>query len=145
MSLQVACGHPPGPTPPADYAPSLALSLARSGGVAIVDALARIEAATEIVTYNGNRYDLDKMAKFAQSAGVSFAFKGKHTDMCEICWSSRILGSSLENTFRTQFKTAPPSFPDTYEGNCECDVYMTYRLWVAWKDGSLRILDGQAR
>ena len=23
MSLQVACGHPPGPTPPADYAPSL--------------------------------------------------------------------------------------------------------------------------
>ena len=30
MSLQVACGHPPGPTPPADYAPSLALSLARS-------------------------------------------------------------------------------------------------------------------
>jgi len=114
-------------------------------GVAIVDALARIEAATEIVTYNGNRYDLDKMAKFAQSAGVSFAFKGKHTDMCEICWSSRILGSSLENTFRTQFKTAPPSFPDTYEGNCECDVYMTYRLWVAWKDGSLRILDGQAR
>ena len=23
MSLQVACGHPPGPTPPADYAPPL--------------------------------------------------------------------------------------------------------------------------
>ncbi len=114
-------------------------------GTAIVDALTRIETVAEIVTYNGNCYDLDNMAKFAQSAGARFTLKGKHTDLCEICWSPRIRGSSLENTFKMQFMIAPPSFPDSYEGNCERDVYMTYQLWLAWKDGSLRILDGHER
>ena len=111
-------------------------------GAAIRDALTRIEDAAEIITYTGNHYDLDKLAQFAQSAKVSFTRKGKHTDMREVCWSPRILGRSLPDTFKQQFGTSPPQFPDTYEGSCECDVYMTHRLWCAWKEGTLRILDG---
>jgi uncharacterized protein YprB with RNaseH-like and TPR domain len=111
-------------------------------GAAIVGALARIEDAAEVITYNGGRYDLEKLAKFARSIGVSFTLKGKHTDMREICWSPRILGTSLVDTFKQQFGRPPRRFPDTYEGNCECDVDMTYRLWYAWKEGTLRILDG---
>jgi hypothetical protein len=64
-----------------------------------------------------------------------------HTDMMTVCWSDRIMGRSLANTYETQFG-ACPDFPDTHEGSSERDVYMTFKLWEAWKQGKLRIIDG---
>ena len=61
--------------------------------------------------------------------------------MSSVCWSDRIRGSSLENTYKIQFG-ACPEFPDTHEGSNQRDVYMTFKLWEAWKQGTLRIIDG---
>ena len=113
-------------------------------GVRIQKAIDRIEKAKEIVTYNGNRYDIVELGKFKKEFGIAgeLTIRGRHTDMQEICWSTRILGSSLYNTYNYHFSTMP-SFPDTHEGNNRTDVYRTFKLWKLWKQKRLRILDGQ--
>jgi hypothetical protein len=42
------------------------------------------------------------------------------------------MGSSLANAYKKQFGEFP-EFPDTHEGSCEGDVYMTmtFKLWEA--------------
>jgi hypothetical protein len=113
-------------------------------GRAISSAIQRIETAEEVVTYNGRHYDLEELGKFAGlPAGEKLSLKGVHTDMRIVCWSDRIWGSSLHNTYSMHFSDDHPSFPYTYEGSNESDVYMTFKLWELWKQGRLRILDGQ--
>ena len=106
-------------------------------------AIKRIEEAREIVTYNGNHYDLAELQKFKQAlSGTDLKIRGIHTDMREVCWSVRIWGSSLNNTYSHHFSTMR-RFPDTHEGSNRADVYMTFKLWRLWKQNRLRIVDGQ--
>jgi hypothetical protein len=62
-------------------------------GDAIASAISRIEAADEVVIYNGSVHDgwsdlveLEKLS--GKPNGLSF--KGTHADMRRICWSDRI-------------------------------------------------------
>jgi hypothetical protein len=110
-------------------------------GDAILFAIHRIETADEVVTYNGNNRDLEDMGKFAGVSG-DLPLKGVHIDIRSICWSDRIWGSDLSSTYFKHFKVCR-SFPDTYEGSNERDVYMTFKLWELWKQGNIKILDGQ--
>lgn len=112
-------------------------------GDAISLAIARIEAAEEVVTYNGKSRDLNDLGKFAGLSG-ELPLKGMHTDMRSVCWSDRIFGSSLSNTYAYHF-TDRPVFQNTHEGSVELDVHMTFKLWELWKKGRLKILDGHRR
>jgi hypothetical protein len=112
-------------------------------GKRIVEALERIKRASEVVTYNGASRDFLDLAAFAGlMTGERFPIAGTHIDMREVCWSARIWGSNLTNTYSMHFPECP-TFPDTYEGSNERDVYMTFRLWELWKQGKLKVLDGQ--
>src|SRR5476649_375620 len=90
-------------------------------GDAIPTGINRIQAADEIVTYNGKLRDLEDLGKFSGLSG-ELPLKGRHTDMRSICWSDRILGSSLDNTYFQHF-TDCPVFQNSHEGSCERDVY----------------------
>ncbi len=98
-------------------------------GAEIPQGVSRIVEADEVVTYNGDRYDLEQIANLAGlPSGVSIQLSGRHTDMQPLCWGN-IMGSSLRTTYRRHFGEDPPDFPDTYEGDNECDCHMTWRLW----------------
>jgi hypothetical protein len=127
-------------------------------GDAIQSAIQRIEAADEVVTYNGSVHDgwsdLVKLGEWAGRAdGDSLLLKGTHTDMRIICWSDRIQGSSPINTYLKHYSQEDcPRFPYTsegipegdenYVGSNQRDVYMTFKLWELWKQGKLKIVDG---
>ncbi len=98
-------------------------------GAEITQGVSRIVAADEVVTYNGDSYDLEQIAKLAGlPTGVPIRLSGRHTDMQPLCWPN-IMGSNLRSTYRRQFGEEPPDFPDTYEGDNERDCHMTWRLW----------------
>jgi|GEM_PF-2778431 hypothetical protein len=109
-------------------------------------AIRLIEVADEVVTFNGSDHGQrwSDLVKLGEIAGIAdeLPLKGRHTDMRTVCWSDRIMGSSLANTYKKQFGNCP-DFPDTHEGSCESDVYMTFKLWEAWKQGTLKIIDGR--
>ena len=109
-------------------------------GDAIQSAIQMIEAADEVVTYNGNNRDLRDLGTFA-GLSVDLPLKGSHTDMRSICWSDRIWGSDLVTTYAKHFGSCP-RFPDTHEGSNERDCFMTFKLWELWKLGTLKIVDG---
>ncbi|MEH8016603.1 hypothetical protein MN202_05130 [Rheinheimera muenzenbergensis] len=97
-----------------------------------IRALERLEQADEVVTYNGNRYDIGKLNNLSiMLRGREFLIAGIHTDMRELCWPG-IIGSSLESTFNKYYDQSRV-FPDTYEGSNQKDVYMTLMLWRYWK------------
>jgi hypothetical protein len=113
-------------------------------GDAIASAITRIEAADEIVTYNGSVHDgWSDLVELEKLSGKPnrLSFKGTHADMRRICWSDRIWGCSLSNTYTKHFADCP-KFSDTHEGSNERDVYMTFKLWELWKQGKLKIIDG---
>ena len=113
-------------------------------GDKIPAALALLTKADEVVTYNGNHYDLEQLRKFAGLPNDhAFQLNGVHTDMREIIWSKRIWGKCLTDTFFEHF-TEVPGFPDSYEGRNERDCYMTFKLWELWKKGKLSTLDGHS-
>lgn len=103
------------------------------------DAVHRLLQAKEIVSYNGNNYDIERLNRLFEDAFTGFA--GVHSDMREVCWSNRIWGSSLRDTYAMQYSDSP-EVPDTYEGSNERDVYETYMLWKAWKGNKLVVIDG---
>lgn len=99
-----------------------------------IHAFGRLESADEIVTYNGNGYDLDELNKLSlKLRDKDFEFLGIHTDMKEIIWPG-IRGSNLSGTYSLYFSSVK-KFPDTYEGSNRSDVYMTLMLWRYWKSG----------
>jgi hypothetical protein len=108
-------------------------------------AVQRIEAADEVVTFNGTAHggwsDLVELGKLVGMPDGLPLTGVVHSDMRSICWSDRIWGKSLVNTYSMHF-TDCPTFPDTHEGSNERDVYMTFKLWELWKLGKLKILDG---
>jgi hypothetical protein len=107
----------------------------------IAEAIRRIESADEVVTYNGKHRDLEDLGRFA-GLDHELPLADRHHDMRSICWSDRIWGSSLRDTYSRHFPECP-SFPGTYQGSNERDVYMTFKLWELWRAGKLRIVDGQ--
>lgn len=109
-------------------------------GDAIASAIQLIQTADEVVTYNGKNHDLEKLGAFAGIVG-DLPLNGVHTDMRSVCWSDRIWGSWLPGTYSRHFAECP-TFPDTHEGSNERDCYMTFKLWELWKQGKLKILDG---
>lgn len=109
----------------------------------IVDlVISRIIAAKEIITYNGERYDLLKLGERV-GLSVNLPLMGIHTDMESVCWGN-INGRNLSGTYVMHHETCPP-FPDTYEGSNERDCYMTFKLWEWWKQGTLKVIDGYYR
>lgn len=105
-------------------------------GQEMLEALQQIEQADELVTYNGERYDLARLSEIASGVGRTFTVRCKHSDMQRVCWGN-ILGSSLSSTYAQRVGVCP-AFPDTYEGSNERDVYMTYALWSLWQHGLLK-------
>lgn len=104
------------------------------------EALALIQSADEVVTYNGKRYDLRKLAEIARLEGP-MQLRGMHTDMRSVIWSDEILGSGLISTYQTYFASWP-DVPDTYEGrNIQSDVLMTLALWKRWTDAGRGTFD----
>lgn len=111
-------------------------------GRKIITSIQLIQNAKEVITYNGSNYDLVELAKFAGlPPEEKLLLKGTHTDMRSICWSDRIWGSNLTETYSMHF-TDTLNFPDTHEGSNHRDVYMTFKLWELWKQGQLKVLDG---
>jgi hypothetical protein len=95
-------------------------------------ALERLEGADEIITYNGNRYDMPELDRMSNELrGTSFRISGVHTDMQELSWPG-ILGSNLASTYR-EHVGEEREFPNTYEGSNQSDVFMTKMLWLHWK------------
>jgi len=99
-------------------------------------ALERLERACEIVTYNGNRYDLKELNTLSLSLrGKGFKAPKNHIDIREKFWPN-ILGKCLGDTFNDNVASSRV-FPDTYEGSNQADVYRTWMLWKHW-NGTLR-------
>lgn len=97
-----------------------------------IRALERLEEADEIVTYNGNEYDISELNKISTCLrGKPFTTLGGHIDMREICWPN-IWGSNLTDTFK-KYCIEQREFPKTYEGSNNSDVFMTLCLWRYWK------------
>jgi hypothetical protein len=95
-------------------------------------ALQRLKKASEIVSYNGNRYDLPELNEVSKKLlGCEFQHSGIHTDIQEVYWPN-ILGSSLENTYAKEIGKEVP-FPDSHEGSNQRDVYLTLALWKKHK------------
>ena len=102
-------------------------------GSKIAKAIHIIEDADEVVTYNGNVRDFPDLQKFAlQYLHTDLKFFGRHIDMRSICWSDRIWGSSLHDTYAIHFDTAP-AFADTHEGSNE---WTAIRLGSSGSDGN---------
>jgi hypothetical protein len=115
-------------------------------GSRIAEALRRVQNANEVITYNGEMYDLEQLGKFAGLDG-ELPLRGKHIDMRRMIWEP-IVGSSLIRTYDRHFKDCP-DFPfgrresddcDEYEGSNQRDVYMTLKLWECWKDKKLNLV-----
>lgn len=97
-----------------------------------------------IISFNGNRYDLPKLAKrFDDGSSVSEP-RGKHIDMCEEASRDRwppepdtkpILGTNLIRHYMHYFGDAlpepPDSLKDTYEQDNWRDCRMAADLWSA--------------
>jgi hypothetical protein len=114
-------------------------------GDARVVAARRLQRAAAIVTYNGTRRDLpDLAALLGTPPSTASEILGVHHDMRAVCWSERIWGKSLHDTYLMHSATLP-IFPglDSYEADNRRDVMMTYRLWRHWRQGTLKILDGR--
>ena len=105
--------------------------------------IARLVNAKEVVTYNGRSYDLDKLRQFSGlPEGEEITLTGTHTDMHLICWGG-INGSCLIDTYRLNCPDdALPLFDDTYEASAEQDCYMTFKLWQALQEGTLKEVYG---
>jgi hypothetical protein len=115
-------------------------------GSRISEAIERVQNADEVITYNGEMYDLEQLGK---SAGIDgeLPIRGKHIDMQRMVWDP-IVGSSLVRTYGMHFKDCP-DFPfghrdsedcDDYEADNQRDVYMTLKLWELWKEKKLNIV-----
>ena len=74
-------------------------------GSRIPEALERVQNADEVVTYNGEMYDLEQLGKFAGIVG-DLPIKGKHIDMQRMVWDP-IVGSSLIRTYGMHFEDCP--------------------------------------
>jgi hypothetical protein len=107
----------------------------------ITTAIQRIQAADQIITYNGKLHDLWELGKFSGTSG-QLLLSRIHVDMRSVCWSDDIFGSNLCSTYSMHFPECP-DFPDTYEGSNERDCYLTFKLWQAWKSGELKVLNGE--
>jgi hypothetical protein len=101
----------------------------------------RICRALEVITYNGKTYDLPIISKLSNLLGQEFTLTGTHFDMRSVCWSDRIYGSNLRDTYFIHYDSLP-NFEDTHTGSNECDTYMTWKLWERMKSGTLKVLDG---
>ncbi len=111
-------------------------------GTDIARAIERIRRASVVVTYNGNNRDMLDLARFAGlPPGKELPLSGEHIDMREVCWSSRIWGKSLRDTYRLHFPQLPKC-DDSYVRANWLDTYMTFRLWQLWRNGRLKVLDG---
>ena len=110
-----------------------------------IHGLRRIARAGELITYNGDRYDLTEISLLSERLGyAAFKLPPRHVDMRTVCWGPHIIGSSLENTYERQFGSIP-SPSTSYEEDCRRDVRMTFELWSAWCRRALKVNYGAER
>ena len=67
----------------------------------MVPAAKLVQTADEIVTYHRSVHEgWSDLVKLGQALGIpdGLPLSGIHTDMRMVCWSDRIMGSSLANT-----------------------------------------------
>ena len=111
-------------------------------GAQIAAAIARIQRAAVVVTYNGKRFDFVMLGRYCGLENDELlTIDGEHVDMREVCWSDRIFGSSLANTYLRHFDELPP-FEDSHEGSNRLDCELTCALYELWKQGKLLVIDG---
>lgn len=103
-------------------------------GRTIPQGIKRVQSADEVVTYNGELYDLRQLGRL-DGLPEELPISGRHTDMRAVYWDP-ILGSDLRSTYAWHFDSCP-LFADTYEGSAERDCHMTFKLWELWKLGRI--------
>ncbi|AIY65221.1 ribonuclease H-like domain-containing protein [Pseudoalteromonas piratica] len=93
-----------------------------------LEAIELLENATEIVSFNGKKYDIKEVNKVSiELREIPFSPKGTHTDILNKCWDYCFAGS-LDKCFK-EIIGADVTFPDTHLGSNEKDVYQTLMLW----------------
>lgn len=102
----------------------------------------RLLKAREIISYNGNRYDLKELASILGFSSVEeLIIEGTHYDMQEICWNP-IFGSDLVFTYEENYGTSPIASPDyvtdSYEIDNYRDAFRAAELYRSWKKGTLK-------
>jgi hypothetical protein len=99
-------------------------------------AIERIKAADQVITFNGNRYDLAERGRFPELQNLPETVV--HIDMMEESWQAdqKFFGKGLKAIYLLLFGSLP-SFPDTYDGDNEQDCYMTLKLFELWEEGKL--------
>ena len=97
----------------------------------------RIRAADQVITFNGNRYDLTGRGAFPELQNLPETVTD--IDMMGICWCAdhKLFGKGLKDINLLLFGSLP-FFPDTYEGDNERDCRMTLKLFQSWQVGQLR-------
>ena len=103
-----------------------------------------IDCRGVIVSFNGSRYDVPKLAKLLGKASVDeLEIRAEHLDMQEVAsrhqWppnpgTNPILGRNLQNTYAHYFPDAPvidtpPSAGSDYEKSNWKDCWMAAELW----------------
>lgn len=110
-----------------------------------------ISSAGTIISFNGNRRDMNELAKILGfRSAQELTIRSSHIDMLEITSNIRwapdpgtapILGPGLLATYRHFIREDPPIPPsylqDGYEENNWRDCYMTAALWKRWECGEL--------
>jgi hypothetical protein len=106
-------------------------------GESIREGVARIYASDQVITFNGDRYDLAERGGFPELQNLPPTVA--HVDMMAQCWQAdqEFFGKGLRQIYVLLFGGVP-AFPDTYEGDNERDCYMTLKLFELWKAGRLR-------
>jgi hypothetical protein len=101
------------------------------------EGIARIYASDQLITFNGDRYDLAERGGFPELQNLPPTVA--HVDMMAECWQAdqRFFGKGLRKIYDLLFDSVP-AFPDTYEGDNELDCYMALKLFELWKAGRLR-------
>jgi hypothetical protein len=119
-------------------------------GSKIIEGVLRLtECIGTIVSFNGNSYDLPKMAEYIGMTSMwEMRFRGSHDDMLDITsailWPgpTPIVGSGgLEERFRrfccdAELSTSPMP-DDPYVDDNWRDCFMAAELWKKWKRGEL--------
>ena len=111
----------------------------------VLKLLSRLKDATEVVSFNGETFDLEVLRKHHGLTG-RVPRRGRHTDIC-VLLSEKGRGGSLDDAARlnlgepkldiSKLESDPINRNHAREA-CRSDVSQTYRLWKRYQKGTLK-------
>lgn len=104
-------------------------------GPRMAEGILRLIRAREIVSYQGERRALPRLAAFLKlPRGSALHLRGTHVDLHRAGPARRRADATLAAAYRREFGP-PPSFPRSAEGANRRAIHMTFRLWQHWRAG----------